>query len=256
MTAADPDLAREIAAHRAWWALAGVDCDFADDATAWLAEQITAAPMEREDEPRAGRAAASPEPQVEEIAPPPDLLGDSPPATLAAFREWWLEAPGLDAIGPRGRVPARGKAGAALMVLVVHPEEGDTERLLSGPQGRLLDAILAAMGIGPDEAYVASALPRFTPMADCAVEARRGMGEVLSHHIALASPKRIVAFGTGLAALLGSDAKKDYANLPNVHHKPSNVAVLVSGDLESLMSMPRLKAQFWRRFIEWSGEVR
>ncbi|KPP96566.1 uracil-DNA glycosylase family protein [Erythrobacter sp. HL-111] len=255
MTAADPDLAREIAAHRAWWELAGVDCDFADNATAWLAEPVAPPPAGEPAAARERAGVASSGPAVAEKAPAPGLLGDSPPETPEAFREWWLAAPGLDAIGPRGRVPPRGQAGAALMVLVVHPEEGDAGRLLAGPQGRLLDAILAAMGIAPDEAYIASALPRFTPLADCEAEARRGMAEVLSHHIALASPQRIVAFGTGLADLLGPDAKKDYVNLPGIHHEPGNVPVLLSGDLESLMSMSHLKAQFWRRWIEWSGEL-
>lgn len=258
MTAADPALARELAAYREWWRLAGVDCDFADDATAWLAEPEAVRPERTEKEPGAHRPVASAEPAVAQKAPqeapPPDLLGDSPPETLDAFREWWITAPGLDAIGPRGRIPPRGAPGAALMVLVVHPEEGDRERLLEGSQGRLLDAILAAMGLAPDQAYVASALPRFTPMADCPAEAARGMGAVLARHIELAAPQRIVAFGAGLAALLGDPAKKDYGNLPKINHKPSNVPVLVSEDLDSMMSMPRLKARFWRRWIEWSAK--
>lgn len=254
MTAADPDLAREMAAHREWWRLAGVDLDFADDATAWLAEPQPAASASDPGEDRDRPPARPSEPAIEEKAPPPDLLGDSPPETLAAFREWWMSAPGLDAIGPRGRVPPRGPAEAALMVLVVHPEEGDRERLLDGPQGRLLEAILAAMGTASEEIYVASALPRFMPMADCAAEAQRGMAQVLSHHIQLAAPQRIVAFGAGLGALMGAHGKNDYGNLPNIHHKHSTNPVLMSEDLESLMAMPKLKARFWRRWMEWSAK--
>ncbi|QIQ85942.1 uracil-DNA glycosylase family protein [Erythrobacter sp.] len=261
MTAQDPVLARELAAYREWWRLAGVDCDFVDDATAWLAEPETTAPVEatsaaQQLPPVTRPVALSGQPLAPDappLAPPPDLLGDSPPATLDEFSEWWMTAPGLDAVGPRGRVPPRGAAGAALMVLVIHPEEGDRERLLSGPQGRLLDAILAAMGCTPNDAYVASALPRFTPMADCPAEAARGMDAVLAHHIELAAPQRIVAFGAGLAALIGSEDKKDYGNLRKFNHKPPNMPVLVSEDLDSLMSMPRLKARFWRRWIEWSA---
>jgi DNA polymerase len=254
MTGPDPDLVHEFTAYRDWWRLAGVDRDFADDATAWLALPVPDTP--------ATMPAASPSPVADapaetglaKNAPLPDLLGDSPPDSLEAFREWWLAAPGLDAIGPRGRVPPRGSARAPLMILVVHPEEGDRERLLSGPQGRLLDAILAAMGLAPDEAYVASALPRFMPLADCAAEAGRGMAGVLSRHIALAAPQRIVAFGAGLGALLGHDAKKDYGNLPIFNHSPSEVPVLVSEDFDSLMGMSKLKARFWRRWIEWSSK--
>lgn len=254
MTGPDPDLAHELAAYREWWRLAGVDRDFADDVTAWLAPPVADAPAAAP-ETRPGPVANAPaETGLAKNAPPPDLLGDSPPDSLEAFSEWWLAAPGLDAIGPRGRVPPRGSAESALMVLVVHPEEGDRERLLSGPQGRLLGAILAAMGLAPDEAYLASALPRYMPLPDCAGEARRGMAGVLSHHIALAAPRRIVAFGAGLGALLGHHAENDYGNLPIFNHRPSNVPVLVSEDLDSLMGMSKLKARFWRRWIEWSSK--
>ncbi|MEQ8771821.1 MAG: hypothetical protein RIC51_03150, partial [Erythrobacter sp.] len=200
------------------------------------------------------RGDAPAETKLAKKAPAIGLFGDSPPETLEAFRDWWLTAPGLDMVGPRGRVPPRGTAGAALMVLVVHPEETDREHLLSGSQGRLIEAILAAMGLSGEETYVASALPRFTPMADCAAEAQRGMADVLSRHIEIVAPRRIVAFGAGLAALLAPDAKKDYGNLPILNHKASNKPVLVSEDLESLIGMPRLKARFWRRWIEWSSE--
>jgi len=253
MTAAEPDLTSELSAYREWWRLAGVDLDFADDATAWLSEPEPTLP-EPDIALSAGDShAALPEEPLAEKSIRPDLLGDAPPETLDAFREWWLAAPGLDPIGPRGRVPPRGPAEAALMVLVVHPEEEDRDRLLAGAQGRLLEAILGAMGMTSRETYVASALPRFMPVADCAAETRRGMGEVLAHHIALAAPRRIVAFGAGLAALLGNDAEKDFGSLPIIHHKPSNVPALVSEDLESLMAMPKLKARFWRRWIEWSA---
>ena len=253
MRATDPDLARELTAHREWWRLAGVDLDFADDATAWLGEPESAESVQTpEPSPRKEHAALAEDPIAEKTCRP-NLLGDAAPETLDAFQEWWLSAPGLDPIGPRGRVCSRGPAEASVMVLVVHPEEGDSDRLLAGPQGKLLEAILAAMGTTSQETYVASALPRYMPMADCTAEMQRGMGEVLAHHIALAAPRRIVAFGAGLAALLGNDAEKDYGNLPIIHHKPSNIPVMMSEDLESLMGMPKLKARFWRRWLEWSA---
>ena len=80
------------------------------------------------------------------MTPRRDWLGESPPADLAAFQKWWMEAPDLSPSRGFPRVPPRGERGAKLMVLVPQPEAGDSVRLLSGPQGRLLDAILAAIG--------------------------------------------------------------------------------------------------------------
>jgi DNA polymerase len=183
-----------------------------------------------------------------------DLLGDDPPRDLAAFRSWWLEAPGLDAIGPRGRVPPRGTLGAALMVLVTDPEEGDRERLLDGPQGRLLAAFLAAAGLAESEVYLASSLPRHTPMADTVRLAAGGMDAVTLHHIALAAPQRVLALGTGLAPLIGHSTAQDISGLDNINHKGRSIPLMVSEGLESLIAMPRLKARLWRRWIEWSQD--
>ncbi|MFL0356449.1 hypothetical protein ACI5KX_08195 [Erythrobacter sp. GH1-10] len=259
MNAAHPSFARELAAAIDWWRDAGVDCDFADDATAWLAdegvkdERLTASPAS------AGAAAtdATPGDKIQvSSAPEPsriDLLGESPPQTLEDFHRFWLEAPGLDTIGPRGRIAPRGAHGADTMVLVVDPEEADRDVLLSGPQGKLLANILSAMGIGDSDAYVASALPRHTPMADTAAIANGGMDTVLRHHIKLASPKRIIAFGANILPLLGHDRAQDVTSLREINHDGASTPLLVSEGLDSLMSMPRLKARLWRRWMEWSS---
>mgnify|MGYP002778258800 CR=1 FL=1 len=269
MTRHDPSLAREFAAALAWWQMAGVDCDFADDATAWLSDaprDATAEGAAAGGKPRPHPASPAREgadstarpvarPAAASAVPanvPRDLLGDSPPADLPAFRQWWMEAPGLDTARVFPRVPPRGEAGAALMVLVPQPEEGDHDRLLSGPQGRLLGAILAAMGIPEDAVYIAAALPTHTPMADLPVLAADGLDAVTLHHIGLVAPTRLIAFGTALAPMLGEVSGKP---LREINYVRGKVPVLSSETLDALMDMPRLKARFWRRWIEWSATV-
>ena len=44
MSRPDLTIARELEAALAWWHAAGVDCDYVDDATAWLAEAPAAKP--------------------------------------------------------------------------------------------------------------------------------------------------------------------------------------------------------------------
>lgn len=249
----------ELAAAMDWWRDAGVDLDFADDVTAWLrspADTGGTAPSEAAPEqPRSPLLE-----RREETLPPSqpsnlrvDFFAQGKPKSLEEFREFWLTAPDLDAIGQRGRVPPRGESGAELMVLVIDPEQRDINTLLSGPQGQLLDKILAATGHTPENTYFASALPRHTPMADTANLAAQGMGDVLSHHIALASPKRLMAFGAGLTPLLVQDQSPRDSSLGEINYTSPKPDTLVSEGLDSLMDMPRLKARFWRRWMEWTS---
>ncbi len=64
------------------------------------------------------------------------------------------------------RIAPRGAAGVELMIVVPEPEREDEAVLLSGPQGKLLDAMLEAFGLNADQVYFASVLPRHLPGAD------------------------------------------------------------------------------------------
>jgi len=275
MSRPDLTLAREFEAALAWWQTAGVDHDFTDDATAWLAPlplggaRDAPRPNASDDSParrepasdtrpasgtHAPRAAApAPEP-ARAAVPRRDLLGDSPPADLAAFRAWWMETPGLAPATGFARVSPRGVSGAKLMVLVPQPEAGDHASLLSGPQGRLLANILTAMGLDESTVYIASALPCHTPMADLAALAAEGFDAVTAHHVSLVSPQRLIAFGTGLAPMLGPVAEPAGEHgLRVINHEAGKTPAMVSETLDAMMDMPRLKARFWRRWIEWSA---
>jgi DNA polymerase len=268
MSRLDPSLARECEAALAWWHMAGVDHDFADDATAWLGERASPAPGQAVAAGQASAARAAtgdrrpaadrpirhsaplPETPPAPAAPRRNPLGDSPPTDLAAFRQWWMESPEAGLSPGALRVPPRGAAGAALMVLVPQPEQGDREVLLSGPQGRLLANILAAMGLEESAVYIAAALPSVMPMADFAALAAGGMDMVTAHHVGLVAPARVLAFGTGLAPMLGFVNRDDSSRN---NHGNVNRPVIMSETLEALMESPRLKARFWRRWIEWSA---
>ncbi|MFO6429467.1 hypothetical protein ACLBKT_05160 [Erythrobacter sp. W302b] len=266
MSRPDLSIAREFEAALAWWRAAGVDCDYGDDATAWLADApLAKAPADtKAAHPALAGIVEAPAPASESVparALPPahslppatlrrDLLGESPPQDLAAFREWWMTAQGIDTARAFPRIAPRGDCEPALMVLVPQPEEADRDRLLSGPQGRLLANILAAMRLDESAVYIAAALPCHTPMADLAMLAAGGMDAVTRHHVSLVRPARVIAFGTGLAPMIGANAAEH--PLREINHTGGKVPVIVSETLDSLMDMPRLKARFWRRWTQWS----
>jgi len=253
------ELAAEYTAALEWWRDAGVDLDFADDATDWLnpvtdgaASPAKGAPAADSDPSQTGDPAAADTAQKNSVVRN-DFFAGAPPQDLTTFRQWWLEAPGLDAIGPRGRIAPKGPKDAKLMILIADPEERDRDHLLSGPQGRLLSSLIAATGIAEEDVYFASALPRHTPMADIAALASEGMDTVTLHHIGLVSPQRLMVLGTGILPLIEHDVSDPETYLREINQNGRKLPILVNEGLESLMAMPRLKARFWRRWIEWTA---
>ena len=235
-----------------WWREAGIAHAFADDATDWLAgADGPAADTTAHNQPPAA-IAETPAP------PPPELarIGGASaqwPDTLAAFHNWWLTEPSLTDGPTTARVPPRGPAGAALMVLVAEPEPGDDGELLSGAQGRLLSAMLAAMRISPEDTYVASLLPARLPLADWGEMSERGLGEVALHHIGLVAPRRLVTFGGNVPPLLGHNPAQSAAFLQIVNHEQGKVPMLFARDLAFLLERPGARKGFWQQWLDWSA---
>lgn len=241
----EPNITAQIAGALDWWRDAGIDCDFTDDPRDWLAKETT--PEEALFTP----PTTSAKPETPRI-----LIGgprESWPRDLEAFRAWWLSEPSLDHGQVSRRVPPRGTAGAQVMVLVAEPEDGDSDILLSGREGQLLSAILGALGISAEQAYVASALTRPTPLPDWSQLAAEGLGEVLRHHVGLVAPSRLLVLGNGVSSLLGHDPANKTTNLPLINHEGRTLPLLAAMDLAALLARPRAKAGLWQRLLEWTG---
>ena len=171
---------------------------------------------------------------------------------LAGFTAKWLSEPALDDGRVSGRVPPRGPAGADIMVIVPDPEREDRETLLSGRQGRLLEAMLAAMGATTDAIYLASVLPRHTPMADWSALTEKGFGALLCHHVKLVAPRRLIALGSNILPLLGNDPAQNSAVLRRFNQQGVSVPLLAGKSLSALLERPRWKAGLWQGWLDWS----
>lgn len=240
-----PSLASDYAAALDWWREAGVDLDYNDEPTAWLREPaVEAAPAPAPPArtvPRPGAAPALERALARARDPGSGRpIGGDPahwPGDLAAFRAFWLTEPSLDPGALADRVAPVGEAGAKLMLLVGQPDEGDREALLAGEQGALLARILAAMGFAESEVYLASALPRVTPMPDWDDLAARGLAALTRHHIGLAQPRRLIVFGRA----------------PEMLARDSGVPTLAGPQLETLARSVAHKRRFWNAWLEWSA---
>ena len=241
--ASAPDAAA-LAAALQWWRDAGVEYSFADKAAAWLALP--------EAEAKSAPAVYT-KPLPVPLSPRVLVGGEVArwPVDLAGFQTWWLTEPALDAGQVSGRIALRGVAGATLMILVDHPEAEDQEQLLSGPLGKLLGAMLAALGVTPDQAYFASALPRHTPYPDWTDLTDAGLPELTRHHVALVAPKRLICFGPHASSLLGHDPAKSAESFAKITHSHGAVSALMAPGLEDLMGRPRVKARLWQALLAW-----
>lgn len=249
MTEPSPStLADEFAAALDWWRDAGVDHDYSDDVTDWLA--APEAPLPVEQQPPASKKKAVPTPP-----PAPKKIGGdraSWPSELAAFQQWFAANNTLDDGGAFPAVPPKGAQGAELMVLVPEPEENDRDTLLSGPQGRLLKGILQAAGISADQVYIAAVLRRHTPMPDWADLRSAGLGDVVHHHILLAAPKRLLTFGRSIPPLLGNDTAQGSVILQNINHQGGSIPAMGAGSLSELLRSASRRQRFWQRWLEWT----
>ena len=249
-----PPLHEQFAAAQDWWREAGVDCDFADEPKNWLASECTKAQSERTEAPNGDTQVGEPPPQIP-LAPAPAPLGgdrSSWPQSLDQFAPWWLASGELETGGTEPRVAPRGVAQAELMVLVPMPEEGDAERLLAGPQGRLVGSMLAAMGVAEDQAYVAAALPRHARHPDWAALAEREWGEVVVHHVRLVRPQRLLILGRAMLPLFGHDPAQAGAKPRPIALQGCDVPALASFGPEALLATPRFRAGLWRGWLEWT----
>ena len=253
VTRADPDFKSLLAGALDWWREAGVDRGYEDAPRQWLAdaEADTATPDApvRKSEPQ--RKAHSPPEAPEPVKGGFDKR--SLPNSLDAFASWWLSEPALCEGATSARVPPRGSAGAELMVIVPEPEREDSDLLLSGPQGRLLDSMLSAMGIEANRTYRASVLPRFLPGADWDEIGAGRLGEVLAHHVWLVSPKRLIVLGSNILPLMQNDPPQHPADLRIFNHEGRSTEMLACRSLAALLERPRWQARVWQAWLDWSG---
>jgi hypothetical protein len=238
-----PPLPDQFAAALSWWRDAGVDAVFADE------------PAKLFDVPQDGEptAAAPPPPKANAAPvaepPPPTIGGDKVgwPTRLADFVPWWLSETTLTAGPVTARVAPRLATRTMLLVLVPMPEREDSVELLSGKQGLLVGNMLRAMGIPPEAASIAAALPSHMPAADWDALREQGLGEVIRHLVTLAAPQRLLVLGQDVLPLLGLEKRQGVRELPE-----SRVPLLASLAPDILLGNARSRADLWRRWLDWT----
>ena len=230
---ADQNLAWHALAASAldWWHDAGVDTLVDDMPRDWCAPPAPAPAM-----PVSGPAVAA------IVAAPTEM-----PALLADFLNWRSGPAVPEASWGGVAFAATGPATAALMILVDCPERDDGETLLSGPAGRLLDRMLAAIGLARDAVHLASVCAKRPTAGRVHQEVEAQLAAIAQHHVGLVAPERLLVLGNAASrAILGTDLADARGRLHAFNHKTGKTGTVVSYHPRFLLEKPAMKAEAWR----------
>ena len=237
-----------------WWSLAGVDALVGEQPAGWLAmspanDAVASRPR------RTATAAAEPQPlpdalQRQSSERPVESRGPTAlPADWKDFHQWL----GSSEAVPGSQWDARrvlpvGEAAAPLMLLTAWPEIDDQRegQLFAGPAGKLLDAMLQAIGLVRRQCYVASLAVTRPPGGRIDAHDAAELDRLLWHHLRLAMPQRLLLIGGDIvriaAGLTLSDARGKLLDLNQDGGKMETVAVAHPA---MLLARPAQKAAAW-----------
>ena len=237
-----------------WWSLAGVDALVSEQPAGWLAV------------PPANDAAASKPKRVVEAEPEPLPLPaalqrqETPeaaePKGPVVFPDDWNEfqswlATGADVPGSQWdarRILPVGEAGAPLMLLTAWPEIDDQQdgTLFSGDAGKLLDAMLRAIGMARADCYVASLAVTRPAGGRCHGPDAAELDRLLWHHLRLAKPERLLLIGSDITRMAAATALPDArGRLLNINQDGAKMETVAVAHPVMLLARPAQKAAAW-----------
>ncbi|MEQ7872707.1 uracil-DNA glycosylase family protein [Sphingomonas sp. ASV193] len=214
----------EAASLLDWWLEAGVDVAVAEQPRDWTRARVAApvAPAE---------------------LPPPPSSGKLD--TLAAFHAWLAAADRLPLARPNARrVLPQGREAASLMVLadLPGPEEAARSQPIAGEAWVLAQRMLAAIGVRPDEAYIASLACFHVPGVRPSGEELDRCAQIARDHVRLARPGRLLLFGDAAAkALTGQPLARARGKV----HRIESIRTVATFHPRWLLQRPSDKALAW-----------
>lgn len=237
-----------------WWSLAGVDALVGEQPAGWLV-----AP------PANDAAAARPKRIVNaepELPPLPAALQRQEAPEVAEAKgpvvfpdDWnefqsWLatsdEVPGSQ--WDARRVLPAGNPGAPLMLLTAWPEIDDQRdgALFAGPAGKLLDAMLQAIGRTRGDCYVASLAVTRPAGGRCDGEEAAELDRLLWHHLKLAKPERLLLIGGDIVRMAAGLPLPDArGKLLDINQDGGKMEAVAVAHPVMLLARPAQKAAAW-----------
>ncbi len=228
--------AADAASTLGWWLQAGVDIAVAETPRNWLKPKT--APASALEPVRADQPVVA---AAEDSVPDTD--------TLDLFRDWLEKAPALPlANAGAKRVLPHGAEAAPIMLIAEMPagEDAAEGRPIAGDAWKLMERMLAAIGIDAGDAYSASLSCFHSPGPRMTSEELETCAAIARLHIAAAKPQRLLLLGDAPArALLG----KPLAAARGHVHKIEGIRAVTTFHPRFLMNRPSDKALAWRDLL-------
>jgi uracil-DNA glycosylase family 4 len=215
-----------------WWRDAGVDMLVEDDVRDWLARTPPPA------------AAVTAETAV--AAPVAETLPD----TLEAFVAWRLSEDAPEADWHASRFTPTGPADAEWVLVTDVPEAEDSDMLMSGPTGRLLDKMLAAIGQSRESVHLLPLAWARPVTGRIAPDEEARLLELARHHLSLLAPKKLVLLGQSASRVLTETNGESLTNpIRDVNHFGANILALASFHPRFLLERPAAKSEAWKHLL-------
>lgn len=247
-----------------WWSLAGLDALVGEETAGWLVlppanDAAVAKPKTKLS--LAAEPELAPLPAVLQRQETPQAVQDKGPVVFpddwTEFQRWLAE--GTDVPGSQWdarRILPVGAAGAPLMLLTAWPEIDDQRdgMLFSGAAGKLLDAMLQAIGRTRGECYVASLAVTRPAGGRCDGEDAAELDRLLWHHLRLAKPERLLLIGGDIVRMTASTALPDArGKLLNINQDGGKLEAVAVAHPAMLLARPAQKAAAWDslKLLNW-----
>lgn len=226
------DWQKAAASALEWWRDAGVDMFVEEDARDWLARTPPPAPV------IAAEAAVA--------APVAEVLPD----TLEAFLEWRMGDAAPEAGWMTPRLAPTGPADAEWVIVTDVPEIEDSERLMSGPAGRLLDRMLAAVGQSRESVYLLPLAMARPVTGRIAPDDEPRLAELARHHLTLLKPDKLLLLGQSASNVLAEPMGNSLTNpIRLVNHFGANTVTVASYHPRFLLERPAAKSEAWKHLL-------
>ena len=224
-----------------WWELAGVDAAVGDMPVDWLLSDAQAEAVEH--------PAALPKSADNVPAQPAKPAADWPPdiETLKTMIASGAALPS-NAFGMAYVAPV-GPSACDVMIISDLPDSDEiaAEKLGSGATGALLGRMLAAIGIEATNCYWTALATTIPSTGEVPETSYQELADFVRHQIALVKPKSLILLGSAACkALLGEELMRARAELRNINHDGSNMAVLTTFHPRILIARPAMKGQAWK----------
>lgn len=181
--------------------------------------------------------------------PPMANVTEPKPETLAALQDWLASSIQLPlASATARRIMPHGPEEPAIMLLSDAPalEDLASSQPIGGDAWQLTVKMLAAIGVGAEDAYSASLSCIHSPGTRMSEKDRAECAEIARQHIALAKPKRLILLGDGpCKALLGEPLTRARGRV----HRIEGVRTIATFHPRWLLQRPSDKALAWRDLL-------